>query len=104
MYFRPTPFMGGGPFRIRPLRPRLIDGRSAAPVIRPQSRVDHAFLDVGTVVPSGPSTLTVVSAAFRSTTSVNVMVARRRWGPNHAYRLVALTFVSWFSTDVSVLR
>ena len=48
---RATPFVGGGPFRIRLMRPGLIEGRPMAdPVIGPLSRVDHAFLDVGTVV------------------------------------------------------
>jgi quercetin 2,3-dioxygenase len=46
-----TSFVGGGPFRIRPIRPGLTEGgRVADPVIGPLSRVDHAFLDVGAVV------------------------------------------------------
>ena len=45
---RATPFVGGGPFRIRPMRPGLTEGRAMAdPVIGPLSRVDHAFLDAG---------------------------------------------------------
>ena len=48
---RATPFVGGGPFRIRPMRPGLTEGRPMAdPVIGPLSRVDHAFLDVGALV------------------------------------------------------
>ena len=40
---RATPFVGGGPFRIRPMRPGLTEGRPMAdPVIGPLSRVDHA--------------------------------------------------------------
>jgi len=48
---RATPFMGGGQFRLRLIRPGLVEGRPMAdPVVGPLSRVDHAFLDVGTVV------------------------------------------------------
>lgn len=48
---RATPFVGREPFRIRLIRPGLVDGQPMDdPVIGPLSRVDHAFLDVGTLV------------------------------------------------------
>ncbi len=48
---RATPFAGGEPFRIRPMRPGLTEGRPMAdPDIGPLSRLDHEFLDVGALV------------------------------------------------------